>query len=337
MIKATTCQFREANISDISNTTYVKWVKSATIPSGETYRYVFSPPFQPEKPYLLFLHGFPESSYSWTNQIDYFIRHGYGVIAPDLLGTGGTDSPAELSAYRFRDMVSQINQLLDCEGVGQVIGVGHDFGTRMLSRIHTYSPERLSALAFVGMGYAAPGTDINEDIVYAINNATLASRGYTIFGYWLLTSKTDAASIIDPHLSSVYTLAFTENTNLFRDNFAQIGGFEAWLQQDRQAEIGGEYVSKVTQEQWVAIARAQGGLSGPLKWYQSMWRGINTRDEQENISRPGAIEKPTLLLLADRDAVGEPSMQLNSTVPHAQNLRLLGKLISNYTHFSEVC
>jgi soluble epoxide hydrolase/lipid-phosphate phosphatase len=87
---------------------------------------VFSPPADSDKPYLLFMHGFPDSSYGWVNQIDYFTRHGYGVIAPDMLGYGGTDKPTDLESYRFKTVASELVDLLDCEGVSQVVAIGHD-------------------------------------------------------------------------------------------------------------------------------------------------------------------------------------------------------------------
>jgi soluble epoxide hydrolase/lipid-phosphate phosphatase len=102
-------------------------VKNVKLPlSRRTYRYVFNPPLEQEKPYLLFLHGFPESSYSWVNQIEYFTRNGYGIIAPDLLGNGGTDKPDELEAYNMKSMSGQLAELLDCEGLEKVVVVGHD-------------------------------------------------------------------------------------------------------------------------------------------------------------------------------------------------------------------
>lgn len=51
---------------------------------------------------------------------------GYGVIAPDLLGYGGTDNPSELEQFTLKRMVEDIRELLDCEDVGQVFAVGHD-------------------------------------------------------------------------------------------------------------------------------------------------------------------------------------------------------------------
>lgn len=113
--------------SDVANTSYVHMMKNVKLPvSGTTYRYAINPPLEKEKPYLLFLHGFPETSYSWVNQIEYFTRRGYGIIAPDLLGTGGTDKPVKLEAYSLKTMASEIAELLDCEGLDKVVAVSHD-------------------------------------------------------------------------------------------------------------------------------------------------------------------------------------------------------------------
>jgi soluble epoxide hydrolase/lipid-phosphate phosphatase len=112
--------------ADIFSISYAKYVRSVTLPSGTTYRYVFTSPRQKGMPYILFLHGWPSSSYDWRYQIEYFTTEGYGVIAPDLLGYGGTDKPADLEQYRYKLMSDEIVSLLGCEGIKEVIGVGHD-------------------------------------------------------------------------------------------------------------------------------------------------------------------------------------------------------------------
>ena len=73
------------------------------LPSGTKYRYVHYSPRCHDKPYILFLHGWPDSSYLWRNQFEYFHRLGYGIVAPDLLGFGGSDKPANLSAYFLKN------------------------------------------------------------------------------------------------------------------------------------------------------------------------------------------------------------------------------------------
>ena len=95
--------------------------------SGFKYRYVHYKPAK-GKPYILWLHGFPSSSYDWRRQFDYFHKRGYGSIAPDTLGFGGTDKPSEadLSAYTMKNMARDIVEILDCEGIKTFVGAGHD-------------------------------------------------------------------------------------------------------------------------------------------------------------------------------------------------------------------
>lgn len=100
--------------------------KSVKLPSSTTYRYIFSSPRDIQKPFLLFLHGFPETSHGWYHQILYFTEQGYGIIAPDLLAYGGTDKPGNLEAYNFKRMAAHLGELLDSERVNTAIGVAHD-------------------------------------------------------------------------------------------------------------------------------------------------------------------------------------------------------------------
>lgn len=111
---------------DIANTSYVSLVRSVKLDSGTTYRYIFKEPQSKSGPWLLFLHGFPSSSYDWRHQVEHFSKHGYGIIAPDLLGYGGTDNPANLTRFSLKNMVAEVNSLLDCEGVDTVFAIGHD-------------------------------------------------------------------------------------------------------------------------------------------------------------------------------------------------------------------
>jgi soluble epoxide hydrolase/lipid-phosphate phosphatase len=182
----------------------VNLVRTAKLPSGRTYRYVFSPPTESDKPYLLFLHGFPDSSYGWANQIEYFTRHGYGVIAPDMLGYGGTDIPDDLESYRLKSINSEIVELLDCEGVDRVVATGHDFGTAILSTLHYYNPDRLLALAYLTLGYTAPGANLRLAEIEALNNQTNSLFGYPVFGYFIYHTTEEAAAAYDDYVSQLY-------------------------------------------------------------------------------------------------------------------------------------
>ena len=90
------------------------------------YSYFFSPA-QPSKPTLLFLHGFPSTARDWRHIVPYFKERGYGIVAPDMLGYGGTDKPVDPAAYVPSLVSKDIVEILDVERLDKVIGVGHDW------------------------------------------------------------------------------------------------------------------------------------------------------------------------------------------------------------------
>lgn len=92
---------------------------------GSTYRYLRIRAKE-GKPYLLFIHGWPSSSYDWRYQIEYFRSKGYGLIVPDLLGYGGTTKPADAVAYRTKRVAENVIEILNCEGIKTVYGISHD-------------------------------------------------------------------------------------------------------------------------------------------------------------------------------------------------------------------
>ncbi|KAF8459845.1 Alpha/Beta hydrolase protein, partial [Gautieria morchelliformis] len=60
------------------------------------YHYHYHPAKSAGLPTLLFLHGFPSTSGDWVCQVVYFSSKGYGVVAPDMLGYGGTSKPVDV-------------------------------------------------------------------------------------------------------------------------------------------------------------------------------------------------------------------------------------------------
>ena len=101
--------------------------KSVHLDDGTTYSLVSVPAADPQKPTFLLLHGYPSSSWDWRHQIAQLKNAGYGVVAPDLLGYGGTDKPEELGAYTMKRMSGHVKEILQKEGLEKVVGVAHDW------------------------------------------------------------------------------------------------------------------------------------------------------------------------------------------------------------------
>jgi len=100
--------------------------KYAATSRGLNYRYYFAPSIN-DLPVLLFLHGFPGSSYDWRNLIAYFQPRGYGIMAPDLLGFGKTDRPSDPQMYKSSAICRDMTDLLDVEQVRTAVVMGHDW------------------------------------------------------------------------------------------------------------------------------------------------------------------------------------------------------------------
>ena len=172
-----------------------------TLSSGVTYSYTHIPA-KDDKPTILFIHGFPSSSYDWRHQINYFSSLGYGVIAPDLLGYGETDRPTAAADYRGKKMAGEVNELLDHANVSKVHGVAHDWGSYLLARLNTYHRERLLSSAFLATPYRVPGKSLDVD---AINAMTKEKLGFEMLGYWKFFEKQDAGDIVKEHVSLDYS------------------------------------------------------------------------------------------------------------------------------------
>lgn len=96
---------------------------------------------------VLFLHGFPASSYLWCGVVPR-MPEGYRLIVLDQLGYGRSDHPAgadlSIAAHGQRALA-----VLDTLNVPQACLVGHDLGAAVALWLAVNAPTRVSGLALV--------------------------------------------------------------------------------------------------------------------------------------------------------------------------------------------
>ena len=97
-------------------------------------------------PPVVLLHGFPETSYAWRNQIPVLAER-YRVIAPDLRGYGETDKPA--AGYDKRMMALDLIELMKTLGIAKIALVGHDRGARVATRFAKDHSDLLDRLVVI--------------------------------------------------------------------------------------------------------------------------------------------------------------------------------------------
>lgn len=79
--------------------------------------------------FAILLHGFPETNYSWREQIPFLVANGYEVYAPNMRGYGRSSKPPLVSDYDIGHLTDDVAALIDIGAGGRdVTLVGHDWG-----------------------------------------------------------------------------------------------------------------------------------------------------------------------------------------------------------------
>nr|AUW31311.1 putative alpha/beta-hydrolase [Cladonia uncialis subsp. uncialis] len=318
------CSINEhPDVTDLNGVNYLRHVHSAHLSSGHNYRYVNYRPYNSSKPSILFLHGFPSSSYDWRRQFDYFASRGYGILAPDLLGYGGSDKPGNVEAYTLKNQANDIAELLDCAGIGDMMSVAHDLGSPLLSRIVTYYPNRSAKYVFLDIGYSAPPLGLNAAGINALNAHSLATEGYEPSGYWAFFNETGAGRVLDAHQDSFWSVIYTDDDPTYwRNVYGPTGALEAFLEADKMAPTGGFVSDKDREIHNRIFAAKQGGYDPCLNQYRALYRNLNLADENAIPHSAAKITKPVLLLTAANDPIGTPARAEAGIRPYAPDLRI---------------
>jgi pimeloyl-ACP methyl ester carboxylesterase len=95
---------------------------------------------------LLFIHGLAADHTSWKNQIEYFASR-YQLILPDLPGSGESSYDGE--PLQIDDMADAMLEIIQEEGLNQVLLFGHSMGGYIGLSITRRYPDKVKALGLV--------------------------------------------------------------------------------------------------------------------------------------------------------------------------------------------
>jgi len=79
-------------------------------------------------PLVILLHGFPETSYSWREQLRYLGAKGYRAVAPNQRGYSSGARPRAAADYRMELLVSDVFAIATALGHQRFALVGHNWG-----------------------------------------------------------------------------------------------------------------------------------------------------------------------------------------------------------------
>jgi epoxide hydrolase A/B len=121
-----------------------------------------------EGPLVVFVHGWPESWYSWRHQIDPVVAAGFTVAVPDVRGYGGSDRPHPVEAYDMASMVGDVLGLIDGLGHERALLVGHDWGAPIVWSTTVTNPDRIGAVCAMSVPYLGRGEAPFIDVARAL-------------------------------------------------------------------------------------------------------------------------------------------------------------------------
>lgn len=228
----------------------------------------------------LLLHGFPDYSGSWKDQIPALAEAGFRAVAPDLRGYNLSDKPEGVGAYDMDLLIEDVRELIEALGEPRAHLIGHDWGAIIGWRFAMRYPEFLDRLTIVNVPHPA-----HVPMRWLLDPVQLFKSWYVFF-FQL------------PHLPEA-RLSDNDFATLKRLYFGQREAFE-------RDEIDG----------YIEAARRTGNMRGPLNYYRALMRTNPLRQRRELRK----IELPVLVLWGDKDpalqsSLAEPPADL---VPNAE-------------------
>ena len=253
---------------------------------------------QGEGPVAVLCHGFPESWYSWRQQLPAFAAAGFRAVAPDMRGYGDTERPEAIDQYTLLHLVSDMVGLLDALQVKQAVIVGHDWGAPVAWHAALLRPDRFRGVVglsvpFIPRGqvYTSPNLPETEDAIFyqdyfqtpGVAEAELERNVRSTVRSMLYSSSADVGSpAITPGIGAVGMIS-------------------------RQAGLLAKMIDPPSLPRWISESEAdvyieqfsRSGFGGGLNWYRNISRNRELLPAFDGLK----IAVPALYIAGDRDLV----------------------------------
>lgn len=102
------------------------------------------------EPLMLFIHGFPDFWYTWSDLMKSF-SSGYYNVAIDQRGYNLSDKPREEEAYRMPKLAGDVVAVIHSLGYEKAIIVGHDWGGAVAWEVAIQHPEVVDRLIVLNL------------------------------------------------------------------------------------------------------------------------------------------------------------------------------------------
>ncbi|KAH9940057.1 alpha/beta-hydrolase [Epithele typhae] len=292
--------------------------KNVTVRRGYKYHYYYSPATA-GKPTLLFIQGFPSTSFDWSRQVAHFTPLGYGVLVPDCLGYGGTSKPTDWAEFRHKLIADDLVDVVDTEGLADVVAIGHDWGTALVSALVHHYQDRFHAFVWLAAAYFPPNPhafDL-EQMCATLKEAT----GSELFGYWKLLTAPHGARLIEEKMDSFLQLLYAADPDAWIEHFCPSGAIDKWLAEDRRPGLP-KWLSE-DEYKHIRNVLLEGGMTSPVNYYKVAANNGNLADHKALPEEQWYIKKPVLFFAATLDHVGRHAPNEETLAKYATNAEII--------------
>jgi haloalkane dehalogenase len=115
-----------------------------------------------DAPVVLLMHGEPSWCYLYRKMIPIITRAGYRAVAPDLIGFGRSDKPADRKDYTYARHVDWMQAFLDRTELKDVHLVCQDWGGLLGLRLVAANPDRFTTVVAANTFLPTGDTDLGE-------------------------------------------------------------------------------------------------------------------------------------------------------------------------------
>ena len=261
-------------------------------------------------PLVIFVHGFPESWYSWRHQLGPIAEAGFTVCAIDVRGYGGSDKPHPVEAYAMEHIVGDLVGLKQAlQPDAPAILVGHDWGAPIVWNTALTNPELFNAVAGMAVPFSgAPLKPLNE-----FYEEHFISKGLFFYQEYFQEPGVAEAELEPDPRNFVHRMVYSISGDVPEGNY--------WIKPYGSTFLDGlpdpQQVPWLTEEDldYYESEFKQSGLRGPLNRYRNhqndfewlkAWQG--KRIEQPSLFIGGTRDPATYLFGAAPDPVALMTM-----------------------------
>ncbi|KAJ7575699.1 hypothetical protein C8J56DRAFT_1062928 [Mycena floridula] len=162
------------------------------------------------------------------------------------------------------------------EGIEKGIAISHDWGSRVISRIANYYPERLSAFAFLAVAYGPPASAYADPITQ---------------------SKMIKEMLFETNFDSFFSLLFPNAPGVWKDwHICVDRGAQRWIESKNPTPLA---LHITPEEPYRRKSLLAGGLTASFCGLSLAWVGIS-------LGTAYNLNKPVLFVAFTKDDIGLP-------------------------------